>query len=686
MKKALAFFASVTLLLSMMLPTSVYAKTTVEKTHVAGEKTTITVDNLFSRWNSESYGKDSNVKRNGVAYTAYLGSQNNNTNGSVEENYVTVTFPEDGTYTFTFVAHKKAQATVNLMLDDTVIGTQAKDDEAGAGVNIADQFGDSVSATWFGPTGYASPREYTVTADVTAGEHRVGYDVTPASDGRIILFIGNIDITGPTEPEPEPKPDYPDISATEKTLIEAESIVDTKVGTGESSWANLQNKIMFYGASDVSGGFYAGTNGDNYLWGEPDATHFKLRTTREFVESRWYDVSYVVSSQKSAGNVSPIVVSLQPVDGGDNIVIGTNEYPANGEGDGKYVEKITIKDSSATFMNDYCGSFRYNTAVYVPAGDYVIEFTPLITGDQKYKFYADYIAFTPGEEPKPDYPDVSTTGETRIEAEDILVTKIGTGLSGWSTNTALQNKVMFYAGSEVSAKFYIGSSAEYENFLYGEPDETHFKAYTNRDFVESGWYDFEYMMSGAKDANVSAVSIVLVPLDGGDAIVAGTNPHPNKGEVDNIGITPVTITNSSATFMNSYMGAFRYNTTVWVPAGSYKIEILPEAAADGKYKFYADYISIKPGTEPFIVGLTKDGNTYTANMKAATEVTGKVIVAAYNGKELVAVNDDTTITVATNKISASVATDKTVTHVKIFVWNDTTNCIPQTASKEFKNN
>ena len=73
-------------------------------------------------------------------------------------------------------------------------------------------------------------------------------------------------------------------------------------------------------------------------------------------------------------------------------------------------------------------------------------------------------------------------------------------------------------------------------------------------------------------------------------------------------------------------------------------------------------------------------------MKAATEVTGKVIVAAYNGKELVAVNDDTTITVATNKISASVATDKTVTHVKIFVWNDTTNCIPQTASKEFKNN
>ena len=123
MKKALAFFASVTLLLSMMLPTSVYAKTTVEKTHVAGEKTTITVDNLFSRWNSESYGKDSNVKRNGVAYTAYLGSQNNNTNGSVEENYVTVTFPEDGTYTFTFVAHKKAQATVNLMLDDTVIGT-----------------------------------------------------------------------------------------------------------------------------------------------------------------------------------------------------------------------------------------------------------------------------------------------------------------------------------------------------------------------------------------------------------------------------------------------------------------------------------------------------------------------------------------------------------------------------------
>ncbi|MBQ4086744.1 MAG: hypothetical protein IJC78_00675, partial [Clostridia bacterium] len=580
MKKITAIFAAVTLMLSMLLPMSVSAKTTVEMAHVAGETTTLRVVDLFSRWKSDNYGMDSNVKRNGVEYVAYTGNQNESTGGSVEENYVTVTFPENGTYTFTFVAHKKAQATVNLMLDDTVIGTQAKDDEVGAGVNIADQFGDSVTAAWFGPTGYASPREYTVTAEVTAGAHRVGYDVTPASDGRIILFIGNIDITGPSEPEPEPEPDYPDISATEETRIEAESIIETTYGTGESTWANLQNKMMFYGGGGVSANFYAGTNGDNYLWGEPDATHFKLRTTREFVESRWYDVSYVVSSQKSSGSVSPVVVSLQPIGGGEAIVIGSNEYPEGGKGDGKYIEDVTITDSSANFMNTYCGVFRYNTAVYVPAGDYVVEFTPLITADNKYKFYADYIAFTPGTEPVPDYPDISLTGETRIEAEDILVTKIGTGLSDWGTNTSLQNKVMFYAGSEVSDNFYIGSSAAYDTHLWGEPDETHFKAYTNREFLESGWYDFEYMMSGAKSEHVSAVSIVLTPLDGGDAIIAGTNPHPDNGAVDNIDITPVTITNSSATFMNTWMGSFRYNTTVWVPAGNYRIEILPDAAEE----------------------------------------------------------------------------------------------------------
>ena len=70
MKKITAIFATVALFMSMLLPMSVSAKTTVEKTHVAGETTTLRVVDLFSRWKTDSYGMDGNVKRNGVEYVA----------------------------------------------------------------------------------------------------------------------------------------------------------------------------------------------------------------------------------------------------------------------------------------------------------------------------------------------------------------------------------------------------------------------------------------------------------------------------------------------------------------------------------------------------------------------------------------------------------------------------------------
>ena len=207
------------------------------------------------------------------------------------------------------------------------------------------------------------------------------------------------------------------INETGKNLIEAESMVVTKFGDGTSSWANLQNKIMFYEGVAASGRFFVGTNGENYTWGEPGASQFKLSTTRTFASGGWFHFSYVVSSRKVGNSVSAVHVVLHPAKGGEDITVGGNAYPKDGIPDGVKVEQITFTNNNTgtNFINQYMGIFRYHNTVYVPAGEYEIEFLPEITEDGKYKFYADYLAIEPGTEPEPE-PEPGITADVYHEA------------------------------------------------------------------------------------------------------------------------------------------------------------------------------------------------------------------------------------------------------------------------------
>jgi len=600
---------------------------------------------------------------------------------------------QDGWYDFSYVVSSQKMegsvSKVNIVLhplnggEDIVVGTNDYPEDG-----IPD--GKKVESVTFTNTNqgttfinnYCGIYKYNTTVYLTAGNYDVEILPTVTGDGKYKFYADYIKVA----PGEEPKPDYPDISAVKETVIEAESMVDTKHGDGTSTWANLQNKIMFYEGAAASGNFFVGTDGDTYTWGEPSETQFKLHQMREVLQDGWYDFSYVVSSQKMEGSVSEVSIVLHPEDGSEDIVVGTNAYPEGGVAYGTKVENVTFtnQNQGTTFINNYCGIYKYNTTVYLTAGNYDVEILPTVTGDEKYKFYADYIKIAPGDEPEADYPDISMVSETVIEAESIVDTKYGDGSSTWAN---LENKIMFYEGAAASGNFYVGTSGD--NYTWGEPDETHFRLHETREFLVDGWYDFSYVVSSKKGNNsVSTLNVVLHPLDGGSDIIVGTNAYPKDGIPDGKKVEAVTFTDASATFMNQFMGVFKYNTTVYVPAGNYDIEFLPQVASDNKYKFYADCVKIKPGEEPVVE--VPDDMAYADVIEMTIDVTayytepvyGEFVCAAYAGGKMVGIASVNDFDITALEITVPYeGMDAVPDTVKIFVLEEFGNARPLTQMK-----
>ena len=127
---------------------------------------------------------------------------------------------------------------------------------------------------------------------------------------------------------------------------------------------------------------------------------------------------------------------------------------------------------------------------------------------------------------------------------------------------------------------------------------------------------------------------------------------------------------------------YAYAKAVWVDAGTYPLEIKILPCEDPSWtevaKYFVDYITLQPTADE----VTKDSeNNYTAKVCFSSPVSGVALMAAYNGNELAAVSS-TLLSEATQYVETTLNTDKSVTHVKVFVWDGTENCIPQAACKE----
>ena len=107
-----------------------------------------------------------------------------------------------------------------------------------------------------------------------------------------------------------------------------------------------------------------------------------------------------------------------------------------------------------------------------------------------------------------------------------------------------------------------------------------------------------------------------------------------------------------------------YQTTLWLEAGTeHFVTAEISITEDKQYKYNLDYIAFEP-VNSFAVA----EGVATATVGFEEAVSGKAILALYNGKELVSVGDMDAD--AQNIVTVTAAATKEFDSAKVFVWND----------------
>ncbi len=135
-------------------------------------------------------------------------------------------------------------------------------------------------------------------------------------------------------------------------------------------------------------------------------------------------------------------------------------------------------------------------------------------------------------------------------------------------------------------------------------------------------------------------------------------------------------------FSNNYpAGEITFNLDV--AAGSHKLIFVmdnrdPWSTNNTQVAFAADYMSFtKANSKNFAI---QNGKA-EAYVEYEGAFTGKALFALYNGKELVTVSETDITNQSVVYVTANA--DTTVTHAKVFLWNNTTDCEALTLDTEF---
>ena len=199
---------------------------------------------------------------------------------------------------------------------------------------------------------------------------------------------------------------------------------------------------------------------------------------------------------------------------------------------------------------------------------------------------------------------------------------------------------------------------------------------------KAGWYDLGSVMSVKNGGWTSLIEISV----NGDVIIAGEKANSVEDLTKPDG-------GDTVTYLNSSYLMHRFSERVYLEEGDNTITFLAnprtnktdaEKANDEKdgvvhpymVGYYIDYISLTPVAE----NVTIDGATVSGTVVYDEIVSGKLIVAAYNGKELIGTYmtdiSDTAANINTTFAEAP-------TTVKVFVWEDLNKFAPVVAPKIF---
>ncbi len=293
------------------------------------------------------------------------------------------------------------------------------------------------------------------------------------------------------------------------------------------------------------------------------------------------------------------------------------------------VDDTKVDDTIQYFSSGWAIAKKYTTKVVLPEGNHNIIVTLKDRGNQDIARYLDYIQFTPV------VFDVQAEGNSVAEFED------------YSSNATVKTGVAFASGNELL----FHSSAKTKPVIQFMVE-----------VAESGYYDVEYVISNnAKttsdeaNASINHLSRIRLSMDGVEFGDSQTSPYAENYGPDKT--------------MWHYFPLCRYETVLYLEKGTHSFVADVGITTDLQYKYQLDYIAFKPQDT-----LTVEDGVATAKVTFDDAVSGKAILALYNGKEMVSVNS---VDVAEKEtVNVTAPASGAFTNAKVFIWGDLINVVP----------
>ncbi len=560
-----------------------------------------------------------------------------------------VNLPADGTYDIeTVMGMNKDGYTdvITVSIDGDQIYTNAV---SGSSEDL------SINGSY--PWSYTYACRYLKTIALTGGKHTVTFAMTrpTVQDQPHLFMVDYIQFT----------PAKPALSQNHSTILEMEDYANSFIAFDE-----LGNTIPVDPSTGVSGNTSGGkfiTKDTTFKFnGESKSVPVKADIPVTVSESGLYNFEVIDSTAGCDGllYLSDGIQMFTPI---EKFSSGVN-LAKNGSGIDGFDE---VRTNFGIYYNIKWHNARLsNGMVYLPAGEYTltVQFNGRTIGPgmSGMAFCIDNVKVTPAAAP---VANIAEEGTTFIEAEEYQ-------------DFYLKDKSSFLkADITENAKAHNGKLAG----VTEKPMELGHYVTIPVTAEKAGWYDMGSVMSISNDGWTSLVTISV----NGEPVIVGekANAVENLSKTDNV-----------VDYLNSSYLMHRFSERVYLEEGKNEIEIHAaprtektdaEKTADeaaiaaggnaGYYRvgYYIDYVSFAPVADSMVMNDTSVSGTVVL----ADGAEGKLIVAAYNGKEMVgtAMYDATGEAIKDIAFTCSKAPD----NVKVFLWSDMNSLAPVVAPKIF---
>ncbi len=513
---------------------------------------------------------------------------------------------------------------------------------------------ENVSVNGSYPYGHIYAGRYSAELELAAGEHTATFKITrPSTTEQMQPHLFMLDYIQFT-------PHKAAITKKAATIFEMEDYADQFFAFDEEG--NTEPFKASLGTSGyTSGGKFANKDFTPTMGRYPAKVEIPV-TVRE---SGLYTFDVMDSSAGCTGFVS--------------LTDGTNTYTPISLFTGNKTPESEFKDVQQEYRKYYFTYYdtkwhqmRLSTgAAYLPAGEYTmtVQYNTR-TSASAVAFCIDYVKVSPCVAPE---VAISANDTTMIEMDEL------------TSYFVKDNNIVLAASVQENAKANNGKLAT----------KTETKMETGHSLTipvnveKAGWYDIGTIMSSSNGGWISenTISVDKEPVIIGNA--ANAVEDLSEPYVDEDG-------QSQVGYLNKSYPMRRFSERIYLEAGEHEIlfhaaprtqKTDTEKTQDEKdgvvhpyvVNYYIDYISLAPVADSIAVSATSVSGTVVYPETAE----GKLIAAAYNGKELVGTSIvDIKDSIADISISCDVEPDC----VKVFVWSDLNALAPVADAKIFELN